>query len=117
MNKHNIGQSLKDIKAGLSVAVLIGLTGYFLTNILHSPLLDPLIVALILGIAVKSSIGDNKKIEPGIIVASSIAMSAIGLNADVRELFSNNGAKALIMAFAGFLAATFTFVAGLYIVS
>jgi len=74
MKMHNIGQSLKDIKAGLSVAVLIGLTGYFLTNILRSPLLDPLIVALILGIAVKSSIGESKKIEPGINVASSIAI-------------------------------------------
>jgi uncharacterized integral membrane protein (TIGR00698 family) len=56
-------------------------------------------------------------IQPVHTISWSIAMSAIGLNADARELFSNNGAKALIMAFAGFIAATLTFLAGLYIIS
>lgn len=56
-------------------------------------------------------------IQPVHTISWSIAMSAIGLNADVRELFSNNGAKALIMAFAGFIAATLTFLAGLYIIN
>ncbi len=48
-------------------------------------------------------------------VSWSIAMAAIGLNADAKQLFSNNGTKSLIMAFAGSLAATFTFFIGIYI--
>ncbi len=50
-------------------------------------------------------------------ISWSIAMAAIGLNADVRQLISNNGSKAIIMAFAGFLAATITFFIGIYIIS
>jgi len=45
-------------------------------------------------------------------VSWSIAMAAIGLNADVRQLLSNNGAKALIMAFSGCAAAIVTFFVG-----
>lgn len=49
-------------------------------------------------------------------ISWSIAMAAVGLNADVRQLFSNNGIKALIMAFAGFFAACATFFVGLNII-
>lgn len=42
----------------------------------------------------------------------SIAMAAVGLNADARKLLSDNGAKALVMAFAGCIAAIVTFIAG-----
>ncbi len=45
----------------------------------------------------------------------SVALAAIGLNADIKGLLSNNGAKALMMAFSGFLAATATFFIGSYI--
>ncbi len=45
-------------------------------------------------------------------ISWSIAMAAIGLNADVRRLLSNNGAKALVMAFAGCGAAIGTFFIG-----
>jgi len=45
-------------------------------------------------------------------ISWSIAMAAIGLNADVRQLLSNNGAKALVMAFAGCVAAIATFFIG-----
>lgn len=45
-------------------------------------------------------------------ISWSIAMAAIGLNADVRQLLSNNGAKALCMAFAGCGAAIGTFFIG-----
>jgi uncharacterized integral membrane protein (TIGR00698 family) len=48
-------------------------------------------------------------------ISWSIAMAAIGLNADVKNLLSNNGAKAVIMAFAGFIAAIVSFLIGLYI--
>lgn len=54
-------------------------------------------------------------IRPIYDVSWSIAMAAIGLNVDARELLSNNGTKALIMAFTGFFAATATFFIGLYI--
>lgn len=50
-------------------------------------------------------------IKPVYGVSWSIAMAAVGLNADVRKLLSDNGAKALIMAFAGCLAAIATFIA------
>ncbi|UCD50349.1 MAG: putative sulfate exporter family transporter [Phycisphaerales bacterium] len=42
----------------------------------------------------------------------SIAMTAIGLNADVRQLLSSNGAKALIMALGGCSTAIVTFFIG-----
>ena len=45
-------------------------------------------------------------------ISWSIAMTAIGLNADVRQLLSNNGTKALIMAFGGCAAAMTTFFLG-----
>jgi len=45
-------------------------------------------------------------------ISWSVAMAAIGLNADVRQLLSNNGAQALIMAFAGCGAAIVTFFIG-----
>jgi uncharacterized integral membrane protein (TIGR00698 family) len=51
-------------------------------------------------------------IRPIHYVSWSIAMAAIGLNADFKELLSNNGTKAILMAFAGFMAATLTFLIG-----
>jgi len=51
-------------------------------------------------------------IRPLHVVSWSIALSAIGLNADIRALFSNNGAKALIMAFVGFFSAITVFFMG-----
>jgi uncharacterized integral membrane protein (TIGR00698 family) len=51
-------------------------------------------------------------VKPLYAVSWSIAMAAIGLNADVRQLLSNNGAKALIVAFAGCGAAIVTFFLG-----
>lgn len=50
-------------------------------------------------------------------ISWSIAMAAVGLNADVKQLLSNNGTKAIIMAFAGFVAATATFFIGLSVIS
>lgn len=55
-------------------------------------------------------------IRPIYDISWSIAMAAIGLNADGKQLLSNNGAKALIMAFAGFVAATATFFIGVTII-
>ncbi len=54
-------------------------------------------------------------IKPVHNISWSIAMAAIGLNANIKELISNNGTKALIMAFTGFFAATLTFFIGLHL--
>jgi len=51
-------------------------------------------------------------VKPLYAMSWSIAMAAIGLNADVRQLLSNNGAKALMVAFAGCGAAIATFFLG-----
>ena len=51
-------------------------------------------------------------VKPLYAVSWSIAMAAIGLNADVRQLLSNNGARALMVAFAGCGAAIATFLIG-----
>lgn len=55
-------------------------------------------------------------IKPIYTVSWSIALAAIGLRVDIKQLPSNNGGKALIMAFAGFLAAIATFFIGIYII-
>jgi uncharacterized integral membrane protein (TIGR00698 family) len=55
-------------------------------------------------------------IKPMYNILWAIALAAVGLNADARELLSNNGTKAILMAFAGFFAATLTFFIGLYII-
>jgi uncharacterized integral membrane protein (TIGR00698 family) len=46
-------------------------------------------------------------------ISWATAMAAIGLNANFAKLLSNQGIKALIMAFGGFFAATATFFIGL----
>lgn len=46
----------------------------------------------------------------------SIAMAGIGLNADIKALLSDDGAKAILMAFGGFIAAIIVFLAGISIV-
>ena len=55
-------------------------------------------------------------ITPIFSLSWSIAMAAIGLNADIRQLLSNDGIKAILMAFGGFAAATATFFGGLYLI-
>lgn len=44
-------------------------------------------------------------LKPILDILWAIAMAAIGLNADIKMLISDNGLKALLMAFAGFFAA------------
>ena len=43
-------------------------------------------------------------------------MAAIGLNANVRGMLSMQGSKALLMAFAGFMAAIATFFLGVKVI-
>ncbi len=55
-------------------------------------------------------------LKPVYNISWSIAMAAVGLNANVKKLLSDNGTKALLMAFAGFFTATAAFFAGLYVI-
>ncbi len=55
-------------------------------------------------------------IQPLHEVSWSIALAAIGLNADAMELLSNNGTRALVMAFTGFFVATAMFFIGFYVI-
>jgi len=48
-------------------------------------------------------------IKPVYLILWSIAMAAIGLNVDAKQLLSNNGIKALIIAFVGFIVAVSVF--------
>lgn len=47
-------------------------------------------------------------------VSWSIVMASIGLNVDIRRLLSDNGVRALVMAFIGFISATAAFFIGFY---
>lgn len=58
----------------------------------------------------------SQYIKPVHDISWSIAMAAIGLNADVKGLLSKNGTKALRTAFTGFFAATIAFFMGLYVI-
>lgn len=55
-------------------------------------------------------------IYPIFVISWSIAMASIGLNADIKQLLSKNGTKALIMAFSGFIVAMVTFFLGYYFI-
>jgi len=72
MIKKSLNNSFRKARSGMAIAILIGLSGYFFTYFLHSSLLDPLLIALILGIIMNSSTRNIKKYEPGISLASSI---------------------------------------------
>ncbi|MFH1233306.1 MAG: putative sulfate exporter family transporter [Patescibacteria group bacterium] len=54
--------------------------------------------------------------KPVLDVLWAIAMAAIGLNADIKALLSDNGLKALLMAFIGFIAAILVFILGILII-
>ena len=56
-------------------------------------------------------------IQPVYTVCWSIAMAAVGLNANINLLLTNNGTKSLIMAFTGFFAVIVTFFIGIYIIN
>lgn len=47
----------------------------------------------------------------------AIAMATIGLNANLKAVFTLNGVKSVVMAFVGLLAAIFTFIIGISIIS
>jgi len=55
-------------------------------------------------------------LSPSYNILWSIAMGAVGLNADIRQLLSNNGLKAMIMALGGFICATIIFFMGFFFI-
>lgn len=58
----------------------------------------------------------NQIFKPSLIVLWSIALSGVGLNADLKALLSDNGLKALLMAFVGFFAAVAVFILGSFLI-
>lgn len=72
MTKSVSQRSVNDVLPGLALSVFLGLICYFLTVLVNSPMLDPLVISLITGITVRSAITDNKRLAPGISFASSL---------------------------------------------
>ena len=113
--------SVKSVRF-LGLLIAIPLFGSFIKKKFHIPLV--LWVFLIAGLGGTYMYVSYAKLYEVLIpnikliheISWSIAMAAIGLNADVRQLLSNNGIKSLIMAFAGSLTATAVFFAGLFII-
>ena len=55
-------------------------------------------------------------LKPTLDILWAMAMAGIGLNADIKALISDNGLKALLMAFCGFIAAVLTFFIGIAVI-
>lgn len=68
----DVKKTLKEAKPGLILAVIIGSAGYVFTKVMQSHLLEPLLVALLLGIIIRSVNKDKKKYEAGISLAPLI---------------------------------------------
>jgi len=117
----------KELGPGLPVACLIGSVAYAATLLIRSPLADPLLVAMIAGMLVRTAIIRGAGLQRGFSavpavcipavkpiygLAWAVAMAGVGLNVDVKHLLSNAGANALLMAFTGCVAAIVTFLVG-----
>lgn len=72
MIKETTQNSLRNMLPGICIAILIGLSGYFLTSAVRSPLLEPLLIAFIFGIIIKTSWSGIRKYDPGMTIASFI---------------------------------------------
>ncbi len=82
---------------------------WFLWSFLAAGILGSWLYAAHEGLYLKSLL---PVITPTYNISWAIAMAAVGLNADVKQLLSNNGTKALVMAFSGCIAAIATFFVG-----
>lgn len=73
VKEKKIFEILKESFFGLSLSILIGLISFFATKfIFKTPLADPLIIALALGILIKTIIGKSERFTPGLNLAPSI---------------------------------------------
>ena len=64
--------NLMRIWYGLIFAIVIGASAYIISVMTLSPIADPLLVAMILGIIIRSIIGDNAKFKSGFSYAMRI---------------------------------------------
>ena len=63
---------LKQAAAGLMLAILIGAVGYSAKVLTKSHLVDPLLVAMVIGIIVRTGIPDSRRFSPGFTLAPAI---------------------------------------------
>ncbi len=61
--------------------------------------------------------GKTNYLKPVYAILWSTAMAAIGLNADLRSIFSEKGGKAVLIAFIGFLSVTVVFLVGMNMIT
>lgn len=64
--------SLREILPGLLIAAIIGVAAYYTTKIFTTPLIDPLLVAMVIGIAIGSFMNKNKMLAPGFLLAPKV---------------------------------------------
>ncbi len=121
MELMELALSVKSVRF-LGLLIAIPLFGSFVKKKFHIPWV--LWIFLIAGLGGTYMYVKYEKIYETLIphikvihdISWSIALAAIGLNADVKQLLSNNGIKSLIMAFAGSFTATAVFFAGIFII-
>ena len=63
---------VKEIWIGLLLSVLLGSLGYVIKFVIKSPVADPLLISLLLGITVRSILGEHDKIQPGLSFAPAL---------------------------------------------
>ena len=91
MTLNNRGSNrLKEARAGLLLAVLIGVAGYSLKVLTKSPLVDPLLVAMVMGIIVRTGIEDSRRFSPGFTLAPAIFIP-IGIGFYAAKNLNFNG--------------------------
>jgi uncharacterized integral membrane protein (TIGR00698 family) len=72
MDENGPSSSFKRDLPGLLLAILIGGVSYGIKLIAKSPMADPLLIAIIMGILVRAIMGTNKTLLPGILIAPKI---------------------------------------------
>ena len=64
MGNSRFTHNLKEASLGLFLAVLIGLAGYYIKVMTQHSLVDPLLVAMVIGIIVRTAIQDSERFSP-----------------------------------------------------
>jgi len=70
--KEHMLETLKDVWLGMSLAAIVGLLAYGINVVSGSPLAEPLLIALFLGIAIRSILGVRESLLAGCITAPRI---------------------------------------------
>jgi uncharacterized integral membrane protein (TIGR00698 family) len=72
MDENRSSSALKQDLPGLLLAILIGGISYGIMLVAKSPVADPLLIAIIMGILVRAVMGSSKTLLPGILIAPKI---------------------------------------------